>query len=85
MYLLSSDWAAIGVGEAAEEVREVVLVKFCCQGVVEGDVHNLSFGSFRFLLKIIFCLRGLEVASKKSQTIGDLFGPTSNSFSQLSY
>ena len=46
VYLLPSDWAAIGVGEAAEEVREVVLVKFVCQGVVEGDVHNLS-GSFR--------------------------------------
>ena len=59
VYLLSSDWAAIGVGEAAEEVREVVLVKFCCQGVVEGDVHNLS-GSFRLILKITVCLRGLE-------------------------
>ena len=65
MYLLPSDWAAIGVGEAAEEVREVVLVKFCCQGVVEGDVHNLS-GSFRPLLKITV---SLEVASKKSRTI----------------
>ena len=57
--VLSSDGASIGVGEGAvKEGLEVVLMEQGGQGVIEGDVNNLS-ASFRLFIKITMSFRCL--------------------------